>query len=155
VLAQHDHKPDSDDAHGQVIAYFVRHGFSYLPIWQFLGGIIMLQLVWLNEIIDFSALFLGRASSPPNIFRGCLLSACVLVVMIITVGHTYLQQQRLVKGLLTICSYCRKIRISQSAWEQIEAYISRHSELKFSHGVCPECYKKVTDELTTDEQDEV
>jgi PAS domain S-box-containing protein len=43
------------------------------------------------------------------------------------------------RGLLPICSYCKKIRDDQNYWQQIETYISRHSEAKFSHGICPEC----------------
>jgi len=145
-VAKHDQQLSQDEAGGRMIAYFLRHGFSYLPVWQFLGGIILLQLVWLNELLDFPALLFGVERTGPDIFRGCVLSAFILVVMIITVGHTYLQQQRLVSGLLTICCYCRRIRLSQTAWEQIEAYLGRHSELKFSHGVCPECFQKVTGE---------
>lgn len=50
------------------------------------------------------------------------------------------------RGIIPICSYCRKIRDDKGAWEVIEAYISNHSEAQFSHGICPECYKKETEE---------
>jgi len=46
------------------------------------------------------------------------------------------------QGLLPICSYCKKIRKDQGYWEQVESYISDHSEAQFSHGICPECYDK-------------
>jgi len=46
-------------------------------------------------------------------------------------------------GLLPICSYCKKIRKDGSYWEQLECYISEHSEAHFSHGICPGCYDKV------------
>lgn len=42
-------------------------------------------------------------------------------------------------GLLPICAYCRKIRDQQGAWHNLEAYIRRHTEADFSHGICPEC----------------
>ncbi len=42
---------------------------------------------------------------------------------------------------LPICSYCRKIRDDQNYWSQIENYISENTHTKFSHGICPECYK--------------
>jgi len=45
-------------------------------------------------------------------------------------------------GLLPICSYCKKVRNDQNYWQQVEAYVSEHSEAQFSHGVCPECYEK-------------
>ncbi len=47
------------------------------------------------------------------------------------------------KGLLPICSYCKKIRSDQDYWQQLEGYISDHSDAQFSHGVCPGCYDKV------------
>ncbi|MCP5069136.1 MAG: response regulator, partial [bacterium] len=43
------------------------------------------------------------------------------------------------RGLLPICSYCKKIRDDDGYWSQIEVYISRHSEAQFSHGICPGC----------------
>lgn len=51
------------------------------------------------------------------------------------------------KGIIPICSYCKKIRNDKGAWDQMEAYISAHSEAHFSHSVCPECYKKVMEEI--------
>jgi hypothetical protein len=48
------------------------------------------------------------------------------------------------KSLLPICSYCKKIRNDEDGyWEQLESYISEHSETKFTHGVCPDCSKKI------------
>jgi PAS domain S-box-containing protein len=46
-------------------------------------------------------------------------------------------------GLLPICSGCKKIRDDKGYWNQIEAYISDHSEATFSHGLCPDCLKKL------------
>jgi PAS domain S-box-containing protein len=50
-------------------------------------------------------------------------------------------------GLLPICSYCKKIRDDEGYWQQIEAYIHQHSLAQFSHGICPDCYKKARAEL--------
>jgi len=52
-----------------------------------------------------------------------------------------LAQVKQLRGLLPICSYCKKIRNDSDYWEQIEVYLSRHSDAVFSHGVCPECYE--------------
>jgi phosphoserine phosphatase RsbU/P len=46
------------------------------------------------------------------------------------------------QGLLPICSYCKKIRDDQNYWQQVENYISEHSEAQFSHSICPDCYEK-------------
>jgi len=41
--------------------------------------------------------------------------------------------------------YCHKIRTDQKSWEQLEKYVSEHSEAVFSHGICPDCMKKMMD----------
>ncbi len=46
-------------------------------------------------------------------------------------------------GMLPICAGCKKIRDDKGYWQQIEAYISVHSEVDFSHGICPECVKRL------------
>jgi len=46
-------------------------------------------------------------------------------------------------GILPICSYCKKVRNDTDSWQQVEAYVSAHSAVRFSHGVCPECVKSV------------
>ncbi len=46
------------------------------------------------------------------------------------------------QGLLPICSYCKKIRDDRNYWNQVETYISAHSEAQFSHGICPDCFEK-------------
>jgi phosphoserine phosphatase RsbU/P len=47
------------------------------------------------------------------------------------------------QGLLPMCCYCKCIRNDGNYWEQVEHYIAGHSELQFSHGICPSCYTKV------------
>jgi DNA-binding response OmpR family regulator len=54
-----------------------------------------------------------------------------------------LARVKLLQGLVPICSYCKKIRNDRNYWQRLESYLSEHSEAKFSHGICPECYEKV------------
>lgn len=51
------------------------------------------------------------------------------------------QHIELLRGIIPICMYCKKIRNDQESWEQMEKYISEHSKAQFSHGICPECLK--------------
>ncbi len=46
------------------------------------------------------------------------------------------------QGVLPICMHCHKIRTDHAGWEQLEHYISQHSEAQFSHSICPECMEK-------------
>ena len=50
-------------------------------------------------------------------------------------------------GLLPICANCKKIRDDKGYWNQIESYIAKHSEVDFSHSICPECAKKLYPEF--------
>ncbi len=47
------------------------------------------------------------------------------------------------KGLMPICASCKRIRDDKGYWNQIESYIQEHSDAEFSHGICPECAKKI------------
>jgi phosphoserine phosphatase RsbU/P len=51
------------------------------------------------------------------------------------------------RGLLPICSYCKRIRGDDQYWQQLEGYIADHSDAQFSHGICPTCYAAVSAEL--------
>jgi PAS domain S-box-containing protein len=51
------------------------------------------------------------------------------------------------RGILPICSYCKKVRDEHDYWQQIEAYIEKHSDAKFSHAICPQCLPKVEAEF--------
>ncbi len=53
-----------------------------------------------------------------------------------------LNKVEVLQGLLPICAYCKKVRDDKNYWEQVESYISKHSDVRFSHGICPECYEK-------------
>ncbi len=54
-----------------------------------------------------------------------------------------LAKVKTLQGLLPICASCKKIRDDKGYWNQIESYLETHSELSFSHSVCPECFRKL------------
>jgi len=54
-----------------------------------------------------------------------------------------LAQVKLLQGIIPICSYCKDIRDDQNYWQQLEAYVTKHSEAQFSHSICPTCYESV------------
>ena len=53
-----------------------------------------------------------------------------------------LDELKVLKGIFPICSFCKKIRDDEGYWNQVEEYISKHSEATFSHGLCPVCAEK-------------
>lgn len=54
-----------------------------------------------------------------------------------------LGQVKELKGLLPICSYCKAVRDDHNYWHRVETYITAHSAARFSHGICPGCWKDV------------
>jgi DNA-binding response OmpR family regulator len=58
-----------------------------------------------------------------------------------------LSKVKQLQGMLPICSYCKKIRNDQNYWQRVEGYISDHTDVEFSHGICPDCHLRVVDEI--------
>lgn len=58
-----------------------------------------------------------------------------------------LAEVKKLSGLIPICATCKKIRDDKGFWNQIEKYITEHSEALFTHGVCPECASEMLAEL--------
>ncbi|MBF0496560.1 MAG: hypothetical protein HQK58_08310, partial [Deltaproteobacteria bacterium] len=58
-----------------------------------------------------------------------------------------LSEIKRLSGLLPICGHCKKIRSDDGYWQQVEAYITKHSEAKFSHSICPQCVEKFYPEI--------
>jgi hypothetical protein len=53
-----------------------------------------------------------------------------------------LAELKTLKGIIPICASCKKIRNEAGAWDQLEKYICNHSDAKFSHSMCPDCFDK-------------
>ena len=54
-----------------------------------------------------------------------------------------LSEMKTLKGIFPICASCKKIRDDKGYWNQIESYIRDRSNAQFSHGICPECVRKL------------
>ena len=50
---------------------------------------------------------------------------------------------KVLRGLLPICSHCKKIRDDKNRWHAVEVYVKEHTNADFTHGICPECLKKL------------
>jgi uncharacterized membrane protein (DUF485 family) len=124
-----------------------KDGLISVAFWQLMAFLMLILLIWANEVLDLTSLWFAAPESEMNIFRGCVLTIGVILVAIITVGHTYVQQKRIITGLLTVCSSCRKIRVDDHLWEQLDEYVCDHSLALISHGLCPECYQDMKREV--------
>lgn len=53
-----------------------------------------------------------------------------------------IQEVRTLRGMIPICSWCKRIRNDEGAWEILESYLREHTEAEFSHGICPDCLER-------------
>ena len=58
-----------------------------------------------------------------------------------------LAEVKTLKGVIRICFSCKNVRDGEGFWKRVEAYMSAHSDAKFSHGLCPECAYKLYPDL--------
>jgi sigma-B regulation protein RsbU (phosphoserine phosphatase) len=54
-----------------------------------------------------------------------------------------LEQVKHLQGIIPICGYCKHIRDDKDYWQNVESYLAVHSDIEFSHGICPACYDSV------------
>jgi phosphoserine phosphatase RsbU/P len=54
-----------------------------------------------------------------------------------------LEQVKRLQGIIPICGYCKNIRDDKDYWQNVESYLAVHSDIEFSHGICPTCYDSV------------
>ena len=57
---------------------------------------------------------------------------------------------RKLTGLLPICAYCKSIRDDSNYWHRVEEYVSEHADVTFSHGICPKCLPRVTEDMISE-----
>lgn len=57
-----------------------------------------------------------------------------------------LAEVEVLRGLLPICAWCKKIRDERGEWQQVETYIARHGDVEFTHGMCDDCAARMLGE---------
>ena len=98
----------------------------------------------LERIVEFSRLHEGWELDE-------ILSVLVFLVFTLAVFSVRRWQElrkalieiKHLKGIIPICSACKKIRDDEGFWHQVDSYIRDHSEAEFTHGICPDCLEKL------------
>ena len=92
--------------------------------------------------------FLWHTPTPIlNMIYNASIRLAALSMFVLLVNHeaqrkALLNEVKVLRGLLPICSFCKKIRTRDENWVPLEEYMAEHSEAEFSHGFCPECMKE-------------
>lgn len=113
--------------------------FSSVAFWEFMAFFLLLLFIWVSEILDLPALLFGAPESEFSFYRAMLLSAAVITLGIVAVGHTYERQKAVIKRLLMTCTYCHKVLGADGQWEYVEEYFTRHYPMDLDKGSCPAC----------------
>jgi len=124
-----------------------RLGISGIAFWQFASFLMLTLLIWVNGILDIPHLIFGTERADMDFFECSVLTAAVIITALVTVGHTYVRQRKIAESLVTVCSSCHKVRVSREGWSAVEDYVTEHSQITFSHGLCPECFEKSMNEI--------
>ena len=61
--------------------------------------------------------------------------------------QTALAEVKTLQGLIKLCAHCKRVLTDEGGWEQFESYVRAHSEVEFSHGICPDCARQWTANL--------
>jgi len=139
------HAPHPSGAHESSGA--LRHLFGQVAFWQGMGFLAMVAFIWARESLDLPNLLLDEPPSPPDWIGAAILTVGILAIGFVITAHTYLQQKRVLKGYIRVCSYCRKVHIEDTSWEQMEQFISDRTLAEFTHGICPTCLRKAEAEI--------
>ncbi|MEW6364746.1 MAG: hypothetical protein AB1714_08920 [Acidobacteriota bacterium] len=86
----------------------------------------------------------GDPWSMQQITSNGIIRVTLLVLIALLVDRTVRQRReiRVLRGMLPICAFCKRIRDADGRWHQVEVYITRESEALFTHTYCPECAKR-------------
>jgi CHASE1-domain containing sensor protein len=121
------------------------------------ASIAMADRQWKLEFHGLAASGTGSGSTLAilgvGLFLGFLLSSYLLALERYAAGlQDALAEVKTLRGLIPICSYCKKIRGDQGYWDSVEQYVTERTEAVFSHGICPECATRVMSEFEKEKE---
>jgi hypothetical protein len=115
---------------------------EWIAFWQLLGFLLLLGVVWVDQVLDLQEVFFGVSRTKDSWQSAAILTVAIVIVGFITIAHTFVQQRHVLHGFLRVCTYCKRIKLDNQKWEQMEKYVSERTRAEFSHGICPECFRR-------------
>lgn len=110
---------------------------------EFIGFAMVISFIWIDEVIDFPHRVLSAAKTPINwaesLFETAVVSLLACFVAFLT--RRVLKRVKRLEGLLSICSFCKKIRVGDK-WVPVDQYVRERSSVDFSHSLCPDCVRE-------------
>jgi hypothetical protein len=117
-------------------------------LWQSLGFLIVVVLTWSDAIFDLAHAILGLPHRAEDINRTAITTVVILLLWMFSAYKIYVVVSRLsyLESFLHVCAWCRKIEYNDQ-WLSVEAHFAQKTGGKVSHGICPECSRKVMRQL--------
>jgi hypothetical protein len=74
----------------------------------------------------------------PQVWANALIH-CFVLAFIAMLVYRQQREVKVLRGILRVCSFCKRIKSGEETWQPIESYVTRHADVRFSHTFCPEC----------------
>ena len=105
--------------------------------------LLVIAIIWLDEVIDLPHRLFGAPSSPVRIAEGLTESLLVLGLAVLVLAVTVRAFRRILQleSYLVLCAWCRRVRVD-GEWQSFEAFLSSR-ETRTSHGICADCANKI------------
>jgi len=124
-----------------------RRGGSRVLWYQSAGFLVIIVLLWLDQIQGLAEILFGGQPQERD-WRGSAMGTLVVIyIWAIVWGLTKRLVDRLhyLNGFLRICAWCRKVG-QEGRWMRLEDWFSEGFRIETSHGICPDCLKRVQEE---------
>jgi hypothetical protein len=114
---------------------------------QIIGYVLLLFIIVGDELLDIPHILFRAPQTPVNTSEIAFETAAVVILgaFFVRISYGQLKRIRMLEGVLPICSMCKRIR-SGVDWVTIEEYMTRNSEARLTHGICPECAEGLIDQ---------
>ena len=125
----------------------IRKSGSWVLLYECLGFGMLLVLSWVNELVNLSHRLLGEVLSPADWRDSALQSVVILLIwwMVFALTRRLMAHLHYLEGFLRVCAWCRKVGNAEE-WMRLEEYFARGFQIETTHGMCPECLKKMEED---------
>jgi hypothetical protein len=119
--------------------------FRYTLALEMSGFLLIIAIIWLDEILDLPHLLFGATATPLRLGEGMLESVLTLVVAILIVTITYRAFRRIeyLESLVVMCAWCRRVRAGEE-WLGVEQFLERQHHAHTTHGICSSCAERIS-----------
>ena len=151
LIAMDKNKPDMlllDIMMPELSGYDILEIFKQRNAWKHIPVIVITALPLADEMKPLKQSFnLGAMDYISKPFNHIELMLRVKSALKLEYQRQQLEESldriRNLEKMISICSYCKKVRVDDKKWQDLELYISEHTDTQFSHSICPSCYETV------------